>query len=82
MVSKSNQLMMTEAELRQAEISLKSNIESVRRTLNYLEKKLEDGETIYRSDGIMGSALFIDQSVAEIAVYQKSIERLKSREES
>jgi hypothetical protein len=74
--------MITEAELKQAVISLRGNIESVRRTLNYLEKKLEDGETIYRSDGIMGSALFIDQAVAEIAVYQKSIDRLKSREES
>lgn len=72
-----HQLLVLETEQEHTEMRLRQQIESMRTTLNNLERKLDKDDTIYDSDGFQGNATFLDMYVVKYATYQRSIEQFK-----
>ncbi|MGG1147000.1 hypothetical protein [Bacillus wiedmannii] len=73
-----NQLIMLEAEKRQAEMRLKDQIKSIRYTLDNLESKLSKNERLYESDGLQGNATNIDIYLNKMVAFERAIELFKS----
>lgn len=68
-----NYLIMLKAEKRQAELRLRDSIKTVRHIIDSLERKLDNNNTIYISDGIQGNSTYLESYLSQFVAYDKSI---------
>ena len=69
--------MIIESERSQAEIRLKNQIETIKTIISNLERKIENNETIYDSDGLQASGVYLDSYLNKLVAYQRAIEQFK-----
>lgn len=72
-----NQLMILKTEKEQAEMSLRQQINTLRTILNNTEKRLDNGEVIYGSEGFQGNGVQFDVTISKIGAYTRAIEQFE-----
>jgi hypothetical protein len=73
-----NEAKMTilEIEEEKTKFRLVEQIKSLRRTLDSLERKLENNEELYDSDGTQGNGLSVDSNLSKLVAYRRAISLL------
>jgi len=81
MTIENNHLMILEVEKERAEIQLKDQLSSIRRMIDNLELKLENGDHthLYTSDGLQGNGGNIDIYLNQLVTYNRAIELFKKQ---
>lgn len=75
-MKKEQLLTLMNVEREQTKLALLECITSTRNTLNSIEQKLHDQETLYQSDGLQGNADKIDVYIAKLQYINVTIKRV------
>ena len=70
-------VMIAETEKAQLKVMLIEQIQLIRNMLDNLELKLRNNETLHASEGLQGNGVYLDSLVAQIAIYEKMLDRIK-----